>query len=510
MNRRIAASRATLASLTLLALGSAGCQTSPATAPGAASTTPSRAEVTLLFTSDEHGWLLPRTENGRVRGGAAEMLGRWIATEGHCPGPPSPPCKDPGTLAISAGDNYTGPAISTYFDGLPMAEAMARMGYAASAFGNHELDFGREHFLADRARSGVVYLAANLRAPETRQDMALPPFAIFERRGLKIGVVGVASSATLRMAMASHFEGITFESEEPAMDRGVRGAWAAGADAVVVLIHECPDRVAPIVERHPEWKLSFVGAGHCHKMMSLRAGGVPVIGPGWRLDRYVRVRLTASPGPQGGARKVSADEPVVVEMSRPEGPATTPPDAEIARAAEVWRAKVDAVLGEEIGFSTTGFAKESPLMGRWIAGAWREELGTDLAIVNGSGLRQALSPGPITKATLWSILPFDNRTMVVRVDGATLAENLRNKAAVVVGATRGPDGTFTFADGKAIDPARIYTVAMPDFLYLGGDHFTFEKRAASAEDRGDWREMAIAWTRKQRTTKDAPLETRLR
>jgi 5'-nucleotidase/UDP-sugar diphosphatase len=508
VNRPLAAA---LASLALVAAVT-GCRTSGPPAPDpAAPAAPARGEVTLLFTSDEHGWLLPRTENGHVRGGAAEMLGLWVANEGHCPGPPSPPCKDPRTLAISAGDNYTGPAISTYFDGFPMAEAMARMGYAASAFGNHELDFGREHFLANRARSGMVYLAANLRAPEARRDMALPPFAIFERRGIKVGVVGLATSATLRMAMASHFEGITFEAEEPAMDRAVHGAWAAGADAVVVIIHECPDRVAPIVERHPEWKLSFVGAGHCHKMMSLRAGGVPVIAPGWRLDRYVRVRLSASPGGPGvgGAVKVTADEPVVVEMSRPEGPAAVPPDAEITRAAAGWQAKVDAVLGEEIGFSATGFAKESPLMGRWIAGAWREELGADIALVNGSGLRQALSKGPITKASLWSILPFDNRIMLVKVDGATLAENLRNKAAVVVGATRGADDTFTLADGKAIDPARTYTVAMPDFLYLGGDHFTFEKRAASAEDKGDWREMVIAWTRKQRTTRDAPLEARL-
>ena len=65
--------------------------------------------------------------------------------------------------------------------------------------------------------------------------------------------------------MANRFEGITFEKEEPALDRAVHGAWGAGADAVVAIVHECPDVLAPIVERHPEWRLSFVGAGHCHK-----------------------------------------------------------------------------------------------------------------------------------------------------------------------------------------------------------------------------------------------------
>jgi 2',3'-cyclic-nucleotide 2'-phosphodiesterase (5'-nucleotidase family) len=277
-----------------------------------------------------------------------------------------------------------------------------------------------------------------------------------------------------------------------------------------MIIHECPDKVAPIVERHPEWGLSFVGAGHCHKMMSLHAGSVPVVGPGWRLDRYVRVRLTASPG-QHGAGSVVAEAPGVVEMSRPEGPATAPPDPEIVRASAPWEKKVDAALGEEIGFAGAGFAKESPLMGRWIAGAWRAELGTDVAIVNGSGLRQALPAGPITKATVWSILPFDNRLMVVHLPGDALLESLHNKAAVADGVTRGPDGTFTMAGGAAIDPARSYSVAIVDFLYFGGDNFMFQKRATSVEDKGiDWREPVIAWTRKQRTTRDAPLEAVLK
>ena len=47
-------------------------------------------------------------------------------------------------------------------------------------------------------------------------------------------------------------------------------------------------------------------------------------------------------------------------------------------------------------------------MGRWIAGALRSELGVDVAIVNRSGLRQNQPHGPITKASVWSILPFDN------------------------------------------------------------------------------------------------------
>jgi 2',3'-cyclic-nucleotide 2'-phosphodiesterase (5'-nucleotidase family) len=494
--------------LLLALLTLAGCPAPPAPGPPPSPAPRGPSEVTILFTADEHGWLFEHADHGRTKGGAAEMLGLWMATEGHCAGAPSAVCADPGTLALSGGDNYTGPAVSTYFAGEPMAEALGRMGYAASAFGNHELDFGREAFLENRARSGMVYLAANLRAPAARADMALPAHAMFTRRGVKIGVVGLATDTTLRAAMARRFEGITFEDEEPALDRGVRGAWAAGADAVVVIAHECADKLAPVVERHPEWRLSFVGAGHCHKVIETRAGGVPVIAPGWRLDHYARVRLRVDASRPAGERILGVDA-AVVSMARPEGaPPTAPPDAPLARAAAGWKARVDAALGEQIGWSESGIERDAPEMGRWIAGALRAETGAEIAVVNRSGLRQSLPRGPITKAHVWSILPFDNRVVVMRIDGAGLAENLGNEEALTSGLSRGEGGLF-LQGGRRLPPAEVRTVATLDFLFFGGDRFTFQERAQASEERADWRDLVIAWTKKQRTAPGAPLEARL-
>ena len=167
---------------------------------------------------------------------------------------------------------------------------------------------------------------------------------------------------------------------------------------VVAIAHECPDVLTPIVARHPEWKLAFVGAGHCHKPIIERAGAVPVIAPGWRLDRYLRVRIDADLGRPAGAR-VLAVEPTLVDVSEPAGAApSAPPDAELARALAAWKVKVDAALGEQIGWVGAELPAESSELGRWITGAWRAQLGAEVAVVNRSGLRQALPKGPITKA----------------------------------------------------------------------------------------------------------------
>jgi len=491
------------------ACGIAGCSATPSAVSAPRSRAAEGAvEITILFTSDEHGWLLSHAdrEPDQRRGGAAEMLGQWVASEGHCPGPPSPPCADPHTLVLSGGDNFTGPAISSYFAGAPMADAMARMGYAASAFGNHELDFGRVRFAEDRARSHIEYLAANLRAPERLPDAGLPPFAIFERRGIRIGVVGLATDTTLSSAMASLFEGITFEANEPALVRATRGAWAAGADVVVAIVHECPEVIAPIVERHPELHLSFVGAGHCHRLTSLRAGPVPVISPGARLESYARVRITADARRLVGVRVIGVDAQLVAVPSER---GAAPPDREIVALVARWKSKLDEALGEQIGYAAERVDQQSPALARWVTDAWRLELGADVGLVNSGAIRQSLPKGPITKSILWSILPFDNKVVVLRLKGKDLIANLEKKSAAASGVIKVAQGRYRLEAGAPIDPEGTYSLATIDYLYFDGAGYTLHDRALSVDPVSrDWRDPVIAWTKQQRSTEVSPLVLR--
>lgn len=495
----------------------------------AASTLAAPTVVTLLYTSDEHGWVLPTVEKqgegneaGRVRGGAAELLGRLVAHEGHCPGkpppgiapppgPPPPGCADPGTLLLSGGDNWTGPAISSFFAGAPMAEAMARMGYAASAFGNHELDFGAGAFAKNRAIAGYPYLAANLRREASAPiDLDVRPFVTLERRGVQIAVVGAVTEECLTAAKASHYAGYAVDRIEPSLAREIPRAWESGADAVVLVAHECPDELEPMVARHPEWRLSFVGGGHCHRVVQKSVGGVPLVSPGWKLQSYVRVRLAVDRSRPPRERVVSV-EPRMIEVAHARADAPAAPDPAIAEATRAWQAKLDAALGEPIGFTATGLAHRSPEIGRWVTGAWRAELGVDVAIVNRGGLRQALPEGAITKASVYSVLPFDNTIVVLTLSGSDLVAELANGEAIAAGVRKGPGGAWIEESGRPIDPDARYRIATIDFLYQGGSGFGFRRRDPAAEETGiDWRAPVIEWTKKRGTSAAAPLERLLR
>ena len=81
-------------------------------------------QLTILYTNDEHGWM----EGVREGLGAANLVGMWRNQFGYEPGLDS-------YLLLSGGDMWTGPAISTWFEGEGMVEVMNQMGYSAAAVG---------------------------------------------------------------------------------------------------------------------------------------------------------------------------------------------------------------------------------------------------------------------------------------------------------------------------------------------------------------------------------------
>ena len=477
--------------------------------------------ITVLYTTDEHGWLEPLDRDGAKWGGMAELLGRFVTKEHHCPGPipanvdmagavvsgSADDCAKPSTILLSGGDHFTGPAISTYLVGEPMAASMARLGYTASAFGNHEFDFGRDQFLKNRGISKVQYLAANMHIADPRlaADLDIKPFQIFERKGIKIGVVGLAPNDTIKSAAADRFVGITFEPAEPSLDKAINDAYTQGADVVIVTAHECPTELVPIIAKHREWQLAFVGGGHCHKKLDLRAADIAVVSPDWRMHQYLRAEITVNQSLPSRSRVVRVAPEIIDTKVEPNAAVDIP----LARSIAGWKATVDKALGTVIGYSGAGI-EPMPVVAQMIADAWLAELGGDVAIMNKGGVRQTIPKGPITMATLWGVLPFDNRMMKVSITGEDLLKNLELPMATVSGAKKDAAGKWSVGK-KPLDPKKRYTVLVTDFIYLGGDGAMLTQADPKPVELGmQWRDPVITWIQKQKTTEKATLESKLK
>lgn len=494
----------------------AGCSTSHV-APTSTATldAPPTRELTVLYTSDEHGWIAPKSDRYAHLGGASQLLSRLIGRESHCPGSldsdgesirPSREHCPSSTLLLSGGDNFTGPAISTQLRGRSVADTMKVLGYAASAFGNHELDFGREALLENRRRSGVRYLAANMVRDDGKPNEFAEPWAIFERGGVRLGVIGLSTVTTPATGMRKRFVGYHFDDVETTLAQAVPRLWNEDVDAVAVIAHECHEVLAPIFERHAEWHVSFVGTGHCHRSAIVRAGETLLLAPAWSMSHYGRVRLRVHPERPKRSRAELFDWGLVDVASPVEGPVASG-DAALDRAIASWQKQVDRELGEIIGH-TQGFAVGSTAMSRWILGSWLHAFpDVQLALTTRGALRQDLASGPVTLASVQSVMPFDNELVVLRVPREEVKALVRRSKSVTRG-VRCDETECTRDDGSPL-PERV-SVVTTDFLYDGDNSYALERFDPEANQTGvDWRAPVIAWTRAAGSTNESPLATKL-
>jgi 2',3'-cyclic-nucleotide 2'-phosphodiesterase (5'-nucleotidase family) len=131
-------------------------------------------------------------------------------------------------------------------------------------------------------------------------------------------------------------------------------------------------------------------------------------------------------------------------------------------------------------------------VGNLVADALRADAGADIALVNSGSIRgdRIYAAGPITRRTIVSLHPLGNVICTVRVPGRVVLAALRNgvsKFPAAAGAFPQVSG-LTFAidpnapadarvvdvrvNGTPLDPEKRYRVAIPDYIFKGGDGYT--------------------------------------
>jgi 2',3'-cyclic-nucleotide 2'-phosphodiesterase (5'-nucleotidase family) len=464
-------------------------------------TTPTKeVSLTFLVTGAENGYLLPSTDEKGTHGGAAEVLGRWLADEQHCVAD----CAAASTVALSTGDNANGQGISSYFKGQSTAEVMKLMGYAGSAFGNRELDWAREQFLSNTKTGGFPYLAANLKAASDEgMKFGLLPFVTVQRAGVKVAVVGLAARKATRTPMPGRMDGLELVSDEVALSQAFPAARAEAADVIVLVTDGCLHEVATLLEGHKDWAPAFVAGRDCGAEYPETVGVTRLVYPGSRWHEYARVKVTADLLKPLTAR-VTKVEAALVEVSGP-----SKADAKAAELVASWKKKLDEALGGLIGFTKTGLEQESVEMAAWLTTSLRERFKTDVALLNRKGVRSGLPAGAITSASIWDLVPFENEVVTVKLTGEQLLAAAQNTEARFSGLRAKGEG---FVDGKgaAIDPKKTYTLATTDYLYLGGDGFKLhEADKAPTQTKVSWQSALIEWTKAKKSDEKKPLETSL-
>lgn len=116
----------------------------------------------------------------------------------------------------------------------------------------------------------------------------------------------------------------------------------------------------------------------------------------------------------------------------------------------------------------------------------------DLALTNFGGIRTSLPKGDISVADVLSVFPFDNRIVILEIEGkyiSQLIENFarRNRVEALSGVElviRKNEVEKFLIGGKPVDDEKIYRFATIDFLFKGGDSVYTLKYATDAIETG--------------------------
>lgn len=454
------------------------------------SETDSIRELTVLYTNDEHGWM-----QGREPGtGASNLLGLWQQQEGYT--------EDGPFLLLSGGDHWTGPAISTWFQGEGMVEVMNGMGYDGSAIGNHEFDFGLRNLRQRISQANYPYLAANISANETDRivsELGILPSAIVDVNDLRIALIGLSTIYTPLTTNPVNVAELTFADYEPVLRETVSKLERTDLDMIFVIAHVCMASLEPLAEAVADLNISLMGGGHCNELVAQRIGDTVLLESNGHFRAYARARFHYD---------IAADQIIAVDYATVQNEAGVS-DAGIAQIVSRWEAVTEAQLNNVLGFSALELPVEDRRLQHWVASSWLDaDPSADIAINNEPGIRAPLPGGEITLADIVSLLPFENTIIAVQITGAEILQLASEGARpFIAGLTRTADGWLVDKTGRSLDMDNTYRVLVNSFMYTGGAGYgsLAEFDDAGYDTETHYRQPLVDWLRSHPSSVDRPI-----
>ncbi len=460
----------------------------------------------VLETTDFHGAILGGSRDRRTQrptGGSA-ALAAAIAKER---------AKNPeGIVLLDGGDLFQGTMISNLQFGRPVIEQMNALGYTAAAVGNHEFDWGIDTLVARVHGMKFSALGANMFERKTHK---LPRWVRSDttvmRRGLKVGIVGLAYPGTPRVTLASNVAHLRFDDDSTTAARVSRDLRKRGA-AVVLGVGHIPAETDSL--RHARGDLARLGqvatvdawlGGHSHNVVEDRVEGRPVLIAGAQGQYLAVLDLVVDPLAHRVIESAGRVDQVYADV---------PLDSVWTARVEHWNANVAPVAAAVLGDASLALHRRRPesTIGDFICDAMRADSKADIAMQNPGGMRAELDAGPITRGDVYAIMPFDNSIVTLELTGAqvklAIEQALRGDRITQVSGLRyeidanKPEleriVAITLADGSPLDPAKRYKVAVNNFMATGGDRYDALAQGANKVDTGRLiRDAMEVWVQQQ-------------
>jgi 2',3'-cyclic-nucleotide 2'-phosphodiesterase (5'-nucleotidase family) len=387
---------------------------------------------------------------------------------------------------VNAGDNFSGNPVSDLNQGKPMVEALNGMQLDLSVVGNHDFDHGPANTQARREESNFPWLSANT----VVVDPSLTPIQPFEGYkiitndlGQKIGFIGLTQ--TPPATGTKNIVGLGFDDP------------VAKAQAFIAELRDQVNLLVVVSHNGHDWDTANAAAlqgadlilgAHSHTYLSqpVVAAGIPIIQVGSGAANISDLVLTQTQtvalaaGAAGGKYVVATSSMTAV-------------DPDVAATVQTWKDLMAPVLSTKIGTNARnlpadgGKSANDTGLGNLIADGLRDYMQAELGVWNNGGIRADLPAGDITMNSVYKVLPFGNFPWKVAATGDELIDLLThsfNKYKTIDLQISGASYVvYTKADGsldrialkvagEPVDPNRVYTLAVSDYVATSPQYWT--------------------------------------
>ncbi len=438
-------------------------------------------EIVVLSINDFHGSLAPSGKNV----GAAKLVDA-IKTEKAK--------NSEGTIIVSAGDNYQGSAMSNLLYGEPVSAMFKEMGLELSAVGNHEFDWGIDRITKWVEDGGFTFVGTNIYDKRTNQPVDwAEPFVIIEKKGIKVGFIGLATPETVYKALKANVENYEFRDPVETIKEWIPKIKDAGADIIIALTHlgAFQDKEGNISGEAAALSevdgVEAVISAHTHQSISGLVNGKPLVQAYYNGRSVAKLTFVFDEN-----NKLVSAEPSLDNLY--ERPDTLKDDANTLAIYMKYEEELGPVLGKILGKTTVALDHDRyagpSLLGEWTCEIMKDKVGVQIAMTNGGGLRVPIPAGDITAGILYEVMPFDNTLYTMKLSGADVKANIEHGimnedigwvqiAGVKV--TYDPKAeagnritSMSLEDGTPVEMDKYYTVVTNDFMATGGDKYNFD------------------------------------
>lgn len=227
---------------------------------------PEQRHLTILHTNDTHSHIEAfAADHARYanRGGVARRA-RLIEDIRK---------ENPNTLLLDAGDIFQGTPYFNFYGGEIEFKLMSLMKYDLATIGNHDFDNAIEGLHKQLPNAKFDFVSANYDFRNTVLDSLIPPYKIFYRAGLKIGIFGLGIKLTGLVDPKMYKETVYLDPIEITQDITYELKETHQCDLIICLSHlgyhyrNYPERISDLNLAKATQDIDLIIGGHTHTFL---------------------------------------------------------------------------------------------------------------------------------------------------------------------------------------------------------------------------------------------------